>query len=161
MRGGIWSWKKKMTEWFEAIIELEPIVNWLLTIIAISVSGFAYAESRKKRLFEEKEMRKIKLVKEIEMYTDIAKFNHWNWLPGDVDFRDPDYERWNNEVDKFVSYKGLVDPEIRSDYDFIVEKFRGYCGNSEKPELMKKINKVRKFAKKKVEELRKELDSLN
>ena len=125
--------------------------------MAIIVSVFALLNSWKARTFEEKEKKKAKIAHDLQMYTDIAYSNHWNWLPRDVGVNDPRYSDYGEVIKRFVNYLELVDPEIKEIYRYVVDKFNSGYKNDERTDVWKKYEEIRKFSKKKAEELGKQL----
>lgn len=128
-----------------------------LSILALIVSFIALYNSWKARTFEEKEKKTEKIAQDLEMYTDIAYSNQWNWLPQDVGINDPRYSDYSEVIKRFVNYLEFVDPKIKEPYRYVIIKFNSGYKNDERTEIWKKYEEIRDFSKKKAEELGKKL----
>lgn len=128
-----------------------------LSTLALIVSVIALYNSWKARTFKEKEKKNARIARDLQMYTDIAYSNQWNWLPQDVGVNDPRYSEHTEVIRRFVNYLEFVDPKIKEPYRYVVGKFNSGYKNDEKTEIWKKYEEIREFSKKKAKELGEQL----
>jgi|GEM_PF-6570439 len=127
----------------------EPISSILGLIFGL----YGVFSSEKQSEEIQKISAKTEIEKQIDMYTDIAYSNHWNWLPNDVGVNDHRYSDYSKVIDSFRSYLEKVDSEIKDTYRFVVNKFNSGYKQDERHELWKKYEEVREFSRKKAEKL--------
>lgn len=111
------------------------------------------------RLVGKAETKRTRLLRNIEAYAFLARFNRQNWSPGLTDFNDPEYQRFREEIPSLRVIEGRVakdmKPVVRRLFDLYAD---GNWTSAERHEARSLEDKMRMRA---MEELEKSVALFN